>query len=142
MRAWHVRLVRAHVQHAGFDLIAACALPRCLHRDTPKGKPCECTLHVARASLVTLPPAAASDGGDAAAPRVRCLAVELVGDRFLRRMVRVLVATALREATAIDSPHEDRLGALVAAADRRATAAPAPALGLCFASVGYGRGAG
>jgi tRNA U38,U39,U40 pseudouridine synthase TruA len=171
-------------------------------RDTPRGKDCECTLHVARASLVHLPATtaghaqtglgqqngaatagAAADQGQQQqqqqAQGVPCLCIELAGDRFLRRMVRVLVATAVREAlllqqgraasicgtddslhtaaaaateaaTAVAAAGGDVVGgkggspagsqalvALAASMDRQATAPPAPALGLCFAAVGY-----
>jgi hypothetical protein len=57
-------------------------------------------------------------------------------------MVRVLVATALREslAAAARAPAggADALVELAAAHDRMGTALPAPAVGLCFAGVGYG----
>jgi tRNA U38,U39,U40 pseudouridine synthase TruA len=69
------------------------------------------------------------------------LAVELVADRFLRRMVRVLVGTLVREAVAVAQAGggggREQLLQLVEGMDRRATAAAAPALGLCFAAVGY-----
>lgn len=98
------------------------------------------------------------------AQRTPVLAVELVGDRFLRRMVRVLVATAFREAlpaaawfagqahkaaAAADSPAAAAAadgeaawdaGALLRAAaarDRQGTAPPAPSEGLCFLEAGY-----
>jgi tRNA U38,U39,U40 pseudouridine synthase TruA len=173
-------------------------------RDTPRGKDCECTLHVARASLVHIPAPAASPAqrqveqrrhAEAAAGAaeqrdlqqqqqgcVPCLCIELVGDRFLRKMVRVLVATAVREAVLLQqdqaaagkAAHADdnlmqgstataataaaaavgaevssetgssksgvgvqALVALADSMDRQATAPPAPALGLCFAAVGY-----
>lgn len=84
----------------------------------------------------------------------RVLAIELVGDRFLRRMVRVLVATAVREAVpgagwfaapdAADgsggggeSGPDGALLRAAAARDRRATAPSAPAEGLCFLEAGY-----
>jgi tRNA pseudouridine38-40 synthase len=56
-------------------------------------------------------------------------------DRFLYRMVRNLVATLVREASAGRSPEAMR--DLLAARDRRAAASPAPAEGLCFEAVGY-----
>jgi hypothetical protein len=118
-------------------------------RDTPPGKDCECTLLTARALRVLLPPSAAP--GSAPQP---CMAVELVGDRFLRRMARVLVGTAVREALVVaqklQQQQQDRqqqhaapatyeaLVALTAdGGERVRTAAPAPSLGLCFAGVGF-----
>jgi hypothetical protein len=61
--------------------------------------------------------------------------------RLLRHMVRVLVATAVREATS-GAGHAPEAGhmalhALVEKQDRMATAPPAPALGLCFLAAGY-----
>ena len=64
------------------------------------------------------------------------LVVELVADRFLRKLVRVLVATAVREAAAGAAP--DVLLALSAAQERISTATPAPPQGLMLAGVGYG----
>ncbi|CAL5054203.1 unnamed protein product [Urochloa decumbens] len=63
------------------------------------------------------------------------MCVELVANRFLRKMVRVLVATAIREAAA--GAGEDALLNLMEATDRRATAPPAPPEGLCLVDVGY-----
>jgi tRNA U38,U39,U40 pseudouridine synthase TruA len=116
-------------------------------RDTPQGKDCECTLLVARARLVRLP--APCSVGDASQQQdgCPCLAVELVADRFLRRMVRVLVGTLVREVAAAAAaaaaagqqcPDHDQLLRLAGIRERRATAVSAPALGLCFASVGFG----
>lgn len=101
-------------------------------RDTPQGKDCECTLLVARACLVQLP---AVSGAAGTGTSTCCLAVELVGDRFLRRMVRVLVGTLVREVVA--GSGEDALLVLAQSLERPATAGPAPALGLCFAGVGF-----
>lgn len=63
------------------------------------------------------------------------LAVELCADAFLRRMVRVLVATAVREAMA--QSDDDALVRLAAGKDRRATALPAPPEGLVLMKVVY-----
>jgi hypothetical protein len=61
-------------------------------------------------------------------------------------MVRVLVGTVVREAVAarqlqqqqqLEQGRRDQLLQLAETMDRRATAGPAPALGLCFADAGY-----
>jgi tRNA U38,U39,U40 pseudouridine synthase TruA len=109
-------------------------------------------LHVARATVVELPGSGSGGSGDDSPAqqqpgrrgRCRALCVELVGDRFLRKMVRVLVSTALREATpgaavsaaARGGASENALLELAAMNDRLATAVPAPAVGLSFAAVG------
>ncbi|GJM97755.1 hypothetical protein PR202_ga14707 [Eleusine coracana subsp. coracana] len=66
---------------------------------------------------------------------LRVMCIELVANRFLRKMVRVLVATAIREAAA--GAGKDALLNLMEATDRRATAPPAPPEGLCLVDVGY-----
>ncbi|KAL6603693.1 hypothetical protein ACP70R_044054 [Stipagrostis hirtigluma subsp. patula] len=65
----------------------------------------------------------------------RVMCIELVANRFLRKMVRVLVATAIREAAA--GAGKDALLKLMEATDRRATAPPAPPEGLCLVDAGY-----
>lgn len=135
-------------------------------RDTPKGKDCVCTIHLARATVVRLPSASSHAqgnpedvSGDASvcdtqrqhpegisqlqqphAAHSRAICIELIADRFLRRMVRVVVSTALREASddaGRCSCSPDALLQLAEAGDRWHTASPAPAVGLLFAGVGY-----
>ncbi|KAK4396656.1 tRNA pseudouridine synthase A [Sesamum angolense] len=67
--------------------------------------------------------------------RAKTMCIELVANRFLRKMVRVLVATAIREAAA--GADDDALLKLMDATCRRATAPPAPPDGLCLVDVGY-----
>ncbi|KAL8148656.1 uncharacterized protein LOC141708398 [Apium graveolens] len=93
------------------------------------GPPTECFLFHARATEVRL----ISDAEDQEGTEAMC--IELVANRFLRKMVRVLVATAIREAAA--GAEDDALVKLVDATCRRATAPPAPADGLCLFDVGY-----
>ncbi|RRT85436.1 hypothetical protein B296_00002204 [Ensete ventricosum] len=111
----------------------------------PFGPPTECFMFHARAAETKLP----SDTEDYAnLQSVMC--VELVANRFLRKlrspinswcrvvfvqMVRVLVATAIREAAA--GADDDALIKLMDATCRRATAPPAPPEGLCLVNVGY-----
>ncbi|GER42038.1 unnamed protein product [Striga asiatica] len=92
------------------------------------GPPTECFLFHARAAEARLH--GAKDGIS-----TRILCIELVANRFLRKMVRVLVATAIREAAA--GAEDDALLKLMDATCRRATAPPAPPDGLCLVDVGY-----
>ena len=67
-----------------------------LGRGVPPGKDTTTTLRQASARLVEIGErGAVGDGGGAVAARI-----DLLGDRFLRRQVRVLVATAVAAAAA------------------------------------------
>ncbi|OMO81839.1 Pseudouridine synthase I, TruA [Corchorus olitorius] len=92
------------------------------------GPPTECFMYRARAAEARIPYSDHKEGR-----KVMC--VELVANRFLRKMVRVLVATSIREAAA--GAEEDALLKLMEATCRRATAPPAPPDGLCLVDVGY-----
>lgn len=61
------------------------------------------------------------------------IAIELVGNRFLRRMVRVLVSTAVQQ---VLSGEESMLRVMEAGRDAE-TGAAAPACGLTLAGVLY-----
>lgn len=67
------------------------------------------------------------------------ICVELVGTRFLRRMVRILVSTAIRESIAEfrTTTEENVLIDICNAEDRTRVAWALPPDGLCFAGVGY-----
>ncbi|KAJ0523216.1 putative tRNA pseudouridine(38-40) synthase [Helianthus annuus] len=93
------------------------------------GPPTECFIFHARATQVTLPIDA--EKGE----YLETMCIELVANRFLRKMVRVLVATSIREAAA--GADDDALIKLMDATCRRATAPPAPPDGLCLVDVGY-----
>ncbi|PIA43976.1 hypothetical protein AQUCO_01800204v1 [Aquilegia coerulea] len=97
------------------------------------GPPTECIIYHARAAEASLPcdNEVCGKGGK----RLKVMCVELVANRFLRRMVRVLVATLIREAAA--GADNDALLKLMDATCRRATAPPAPPDGLCLVDVGY-----
>ena len=88
-----------------------------------------------------LPPVGGEEGEEGDAGRVRgghalvVVGIELRADRFLRRMVRVLVSTALREAQA--QAADDSLLDIVLSGERRLAATPAPSEGLCFLGAGY-----
>jgi tRNA pseudouridine38-40 synthase len=62
--------------------------------------------------------------------------IDVVGDGFLYKMVRTLVGTMLRAAADAGAGAEMRR--VLAARERRAAAAPAPAHGLTLMDVGYG----
>ncbi|KAF8687266.1 hypothetical protein HU200_042941 [Digitaria exilis] len=94
------------------------------------GPPTECFMFHSRAAVAKL-----FSSNEDCKEGMRVMCVELVANRFLRKMVRVLVATAIREAAA--GAREDALLNLMEATDRRATAPPAPPEGLCLVDVGY-----
>lgn len=97
-----------------------------------RGAPTECMIYHARAAIAELP--LMMEQGLEGRRKVMC--VELVANRFLRKMVRVLVATSVREA-AVGAP-SDGLLRLTGASCRRASAPPAPPCGLCLTEVSYG----
>lgn len=105
-----------------------------------------CILHHARAVhlVETTTSRRLHDNSDDNSSSSRCstaIAIELTGDRFLRRMVRILVATAMVMAADDDASvssgnsnddNSGRLMQLVQAQDRRLTAKAAPPMGLVF----------
>lgn len=96
-------------------------------RDTPKGKNVECVLHFAAVTEEDL-----GDGLESV------LVIHLVGNRFLRRMVRVLVATLVKVAAeTTGGSNETALLELARTEDRMLTEPSAPASGLCLARVGF-----
>eukprot|EP00892_Ulva_mutabilis_P010606 jgi/Ulvmu1/7918/UM004_0150.1 len=125
-------------------------------RSTPKGRNCVCNMMHASCKLAYLPrisPAAdvgvdneaheelcmhtqLGDGGGhvGAQQRVPVLCIQLVGNRFIRRMVRTLVATTVMSAIWNDPM---RVPQALQTRERRDTAYPAPATGLCFTGAGY-----
>lgn len=108
---------------------------RIFARDTQasrsRGPATECFMYHARAAVATLP--YLGQYHTRKGRTVMC--VELVANRFLRKMVRVLVATAVREAAA--GATSDNLLKLMDATCRRASAPPAPPEGLCLVDIGY-----
>ena len=103
-----------------------------------------CTLLRARASLVELNGEQDRKNGNSN----RAISIELVGDRFLRRMVRILVATALREVMKSTSQRYNSKGEsddtwersildLVKSRRREDTAKAAPPHGLIFVGASF-----
>ena len=92
-----------------------------------------CTLLHARAGIVEW-----KCNNDSESPkRKQAICIELVGDRFLRRMVRLLVATALREASGADGCDDNALLNILTSMDRTYRARAAPPDGLIFVGAGY-----
>jgi tRNA pseudouridine38-40 synthase len=102
-----------------------------------------CTLHHARAVYLveTSTTSRRHNSSDNGSSSSTAIAIELTGDRFLRRMVRILVATVMVLAVDddasvtsgnINDDNRDRLLQLVQAEDRRLTAKAAPPMGLVF----------
>eukprot|EP00967_Tisochrysis_lutea_P148596 scaffold284191_cov31-Tisochrysis_lutea.AAC.1 len=101
-----------------------------LGRGVPRGKNTTTTILHARASQVFLP----GDGSDG--EQTSAIRFDIVGDRFLRRQVRCLVATAILAVR--KSPNNERtLIDLATSGDQRKTAPAAPGIGLCFVQAGY-----
>ena len=127
-------------------------------RGTPTGSSSDVTFRVARAFEAELPRVPDLDGASVGSARDgvrrsrvarasatattddaddrRVVVIELVADRFLRKLVRCLCATAAREA-ASHAGDDEVLLRLAEGRERRAAAPPAPALGLVFAGVEY-----
>jgi tRNA pseudouridine(38-40) synthase len=114
--AWVPRLRRQLAALVGRRCFSAFA------RDTPAGAPTVKTMVHADVRAVTI------DGA-------LHLRFEVEADAFLRRMVRVLVATALREAE--QGADDDALVRLAEARERGATAPPADPTGLHLVHVRY-----
>jgi tRNA pseudouridine(38-40) synthase len=101
-----------------------------LGRGLPKGKNTVTTLLHASASEVWLP------AGVQRAGTTSAIRIDVTGDRFIRRQVRCLVATAVLAARS--NTGDDRmLLRMATCGDQRQSAPAAPALGLCFAEAGY-----
>lgn len=98
-----------------------------------------CTLSHARARIVELKGDDDAAIDDAAAKKRQAICFELVGNRFLRRMVRLLVATALREAHRCEHEdcNEDALLEILSARDRSLRSRAAPPDGLIFIGAGF-----
>ena len=106
-------------------------------RDTVPGKDSRVVFLEARAFLGRVPtPSDDAQTDSTKKEHEDVVVIELVADRFLRKLVRVLVATAAREAATGAAP--DVLLKLADARERTATASAAPPSGLFFAGVGYG----
>ncbi len=111
---------------ARVDRLIACLVGRrcfsAFARDTPAGKSTVRTLYRATARRVR----------DAGREVIR---FDFSGAAFLRRQVRIMVSTAIREAQR--GAPDERLLELAAAGDRRATAPPADPHGLTLVRITY-----
>eukprot|EP01041_Mallomonas_annulata_P007398 gene7398-15105_t len=135
-------------------------------RESEDGSGDVCTLHVARAFRVNLSTATVTvtvtaaeteaeigvkgveaieglsvaqnhpSGGTSDSASAIC--IELIGTRFLRRMVRILVATAIREAILPEHERdEDVLLKICETRCRNRASSALPGIGLCMSGVGY-----
>ena len=94
-----------------------------------------CTLYHARAEIVEWV-CSKHEPGRPIAQKKRAICIELVGDRFLRRMVRIMVATALREANRAECQPDAILNILLAG-DRNRGAPAALPVGLIFVGASF-----
>lgn len=114
-----------HLLDAQLHLLQGCTHDySALGRKLPANKDTKCTLWKATAQSVVI-----AEGRAAAR-------VELVGDRFLRRQVRTLVATALQVASSAPDDASELL-LRSTSGQQQLTAHPAPPYGLCFVEAGY-----
>jgi len=91
-----------------------------------------CTLEIARAFVVNLESLREREQS------VPAICIELVGNRFLRRMVRVLVATVIREAVMRERERdEDVLLKICDTRTRDRASYSLSGVGLCLCGVGY-----
>lgn len=91
-----------------------------------------CTIFRGRAQVVDL-----NNGLNDEKPN-KAMCVELVGSRFLRRMVRILVGTLVRESQyANEDRNEKLLLDICLSKDRTKTTVALPGEALCLAGVGY-----
>jgi hypothetical protein len=91
-----------------------------------------CRLYRSRASIVELTGDNDCYGIASYKHKQQALCFELVGNRFLRRMVRLLVGTALREAHRGGHDGDDALLKILLTKDRRMRSRAAPPDGLIF----------
>ena len=89
----------------------------------------KCTMHRARATIVEWKE-------EPSLERREAICIELMGDRFLRRMVRLLVGTALREAHREDGGAQSLID-ILQSSDRRRRSRAAPPGGLIFVGAMY-----
>jgi tRNA U38,U39,U40 pseudouridine synthase TruA len=95
-----------------------------------------CTLYRARAFVVNLDLDDLRENANDFVKPAMC--VELVGDRFLRRMVRILVATACRESLLpLNERDPGRLLDICKEGDRGRSALAISGVGLAMSGVGY-----
>jgi len=96
-----------------------------------------CTLYHARAEIVEWV-CSKYETDRPIAQKKRAICIELVGDRFLRRMARILVATALREANRAECQPDAILNILLAG-DRNQGAPAALPDGLIFVGASFNK---
>lgn len=103
------------------------------NRETGSGLSDLCTLYRAEAKIIDL--------SEQSIPSITCgkiLCIELVGNRFLRRMVRILVATAVRESVRpLETRDEDVLYKIAVTRDRSCASLAVLGDGLALCGVGY-----
>lgn len=113
------------------------------HRNTGDGLQDVCHLYRARASPVYLDTMRKNDSSkeedSGKTPTPNAIAIDLVGSRFLRKMVRILAATALREAArpTTTTTTTDILVDIANSGAREKAALPLPPEGLALCAVGY-----
>ena len=104
-------------------------------RDTGKGESDICTMYRLRTKILDI--TTSKQTSSSGEPQY-ALAIELVGNRFLRRMVRLLVATSVRESILPEEVRNEKiLYEICQSGDRQRAALAVSGMGLALCGVGY-----
>jgi tRNA pseudouridine(38-40) synthase len=107
-------------------------------KNTGFGLKDKCIIYIAKAFVIDL---STSNSINSSSPNETQLSLcfEIIGNRFLRRMVRNIIATSIRESILLPpfKRNENLLLDICHSNDRNKSAASVPGEGLCLSGVGY-----
>jgi len=127
-----VSMVNQMLQNLEGKTLSYFALAYGAMRQSQQGGTDLCLLHRCQASVIEI-----LDVNDPTGlTKIPVMAVELIGNRFLQRMVRILVSTVVREVM-VGNRNYQVLEEICLSKSRSRAAYPAPPDGLCMSGVGY-----